>query len=126
MHCDPLNPHLLQWPVLLIHLHALDFGQRREALVPEQLPKDGVQPVQMRRGGKGDKKLAAVGVGALVGHAEDAPLVVLQPGADLVFEGRAIDGASALGVVRRTRVSGRAGLRHEGGDYAVEGGCVIV
>lgn len=35
-------------------------------------PKDGVLAVQPRRGGQSDEELTAVGVGACVGHAEDA------------------------------------------------------
>lgn len=113
MHRDLFNFDLLQGPVLAINLDGLDLGQRRETLVAQQLAEHGVQPVKVRRRGEGDKELAAVGVGPLVGHADDAALVVAQAGPDLVLEGRPVDGAPAFGVVGRVGVGGRASLRHE-------------
>lgn len=126
MNRHSLNPYILLRPVLLVDLDGLDFGQRCEALVAEQLAKHGVHAVEVGRGRKGNKELAAVGVGALICHAEHAALVVPQPRADLVVKGRPVDGPPALGVVWRVGLCGRAGLRHEGGDEAVEGGVVVV
>jgi hypothetical protein len=80
----------------------------------------------MRRGRKGNKELAAVGVRALVGHADNAVFVVSQPRPDLVFKGWPVDGAASFGVIGWTGVGRRAGLCHEGGDYAVDRGEVVV
>lgn len=126
MHCDPIDSHLLLDPILLIHLQSLQLCQRLQALVSNQLPEHRVQPVQMRGLVEQNEELGSVGVGPLVGHADDAPLVVSQHGPDLVFEGRAVNGPAALGVVGRGGVGGCPGLHHEGRDHAVEGGSVVV
>lgn len=126
MYRHPLNLHRFHRPVFLVHLNTLNPGQCREALVSKELSEYGVEPVQVRRSGEGDEELATVGVGPLVGHADDPPLVVTQSRSDLVLKGAAEDGPSALGVVGRVGMGWGAGLRHEGRDQAVERGAVII
>ena len=46
--------------------------------------------------GGGDEELRSVGVGAGVGHGEDAARLVLQSVLDLVVEGAAVDALAAL------------------------------
>lgn len=108
---------------LLVHVDSLELVEDFGAL--EQLAEDGVFAVEMGCGGKGDEELRAVCVGALVGHAHDAPGVVSQGGADLVVEelrGRVVDGRRRLGLWVGC---GAASLDHEAGDEAVEGAAVV-
>lgn len=126
MNGHPLNPHRLSRPILFIHLDLLDLCQSPQTLVPQQLPKYGVQPVQVRCGGEGDEKLAAVGVGPFVGHADDAAIVVPQPRSDLIVEGPAPDGATALGIIRGIGMRRSTRLSHESRDDTVEGRAVVV
>jgi hypothetical protein len=126
MNGHPLNPHRLSRPILFIHLDLLDLCQSPQTLVPQQLPKYGVQPVQVRCGGEGDEKLAAVGVGPFVGHADDAAIVVPQPRSDLIVEGPSPDGATALGIIRGIGMRRSTRLSHESRDDTVEGRAVVV
>lgn len=126
VHGDPLDPALLLGPALAIHLQRLHLGQRGHAVVPDELAKDRIQPVEVRRLVEDDEELRTVGAGPLVRHGDDPPLRVPQRRADLVFEGAAPDGPAALRVLGRRRVRGRAGLDHEGRDEAVEGRSVVV
>lgn len=111
--------HFLIRPVLLVGLdktHALDDTQT--AL---DATENSVLPIEPGCGCQGDKKLAAIGVGPTVGHAQDARAGVLERSRDLVFEFFAVDGlASATGT------GGVAGLDHEVGDDAVEDDIVVV
>lgn len=118
MNSDVSDLDTLLWTRLLVHLERLDLIKHLVAF--EQLSKDGVLPVQMRGRGKGDKELAAVGVGAFVGHAHNSTGIVSQRGADLVLEelvGRVIYGCGCLGLGVGF---GAAGLHHEAGDQAVQ------
>jgi len=76
-----------------------------------------VLAVQPAGDGGGEEELAAVGVGAGVGHGEDTFLGVLQ-GEVLILELVAVDGLAAGAVV----VGEVSALAHEPGDDAVEGG----
>lgn len=125
MHGDPFYSYRLRRSVLLVHLDLLDERQRPEAVVAKQLAEDGVQAVEVRRFVQQDEELAAVGPGSPVGHAHDAPLVVAQRAADLVFKRRPKDGPSALGVLGGG-VCRRAGLDHERGDQPVKGRVIVV
>ena len=123
---DLLDADLLLGPVLLVDVEAFDLGEGGKALVAEEAAEDGVEAVEVGRLVEEDEELAAVGVGTLVGHADDTAGAVLQGRADLVLEGGTVDGAAALGVVGRGGVRRGAGLDHEGGDEAMEGGFVVV
>jgi len=79
----------------------------------------------MRGGRKGNEELGAVSVGALVGHAHNAPCVVSQRRTNLIFEqlvGRIIDGSRGLGFGVG---GGTARLDHEVGNQTVEGAAVV-
>lgn len=116
---DFLNEDLLFRPVLPIDLHGFDLVQGGPAL--DDPPEDRVLPVQMVGFSKGEEELAAVGVGPLVRHGQDAAGVVSQSGLDLVFEGLAVDAGRVFGCAG----GGRAGLGHEGGYEAVEGRGIV-
>lgn len=121
MNCDLLNLNILLWPILPIHLDALQLPQRRQPLITNDMPKHGILPIQMRRLVQRDEELTPVRAWSLVRHANDAACVVSQGRADLVLEGLGPDGGAAFGLG-----GGRAGLDHEGGYEAVEGGGVVV
>jgi len=80
-------------------------------------PEDDVLAVQPRGLGRAEEELASVGVGAGVGHGEDAGSDVLLDEI-LVGELFAVDGLAA-GAVAAGKV---ASLAHEAGNDAVEGG----
>lgn len=122
---NPLDLYRLLRPVLPIHLHPLHLPQGLEPLVAEHAPEHGIQAVEVRRLVEQDEELAAVCVGTLVGHGDDAARRVAEGRAELVGEGLVPDGAARLGVFGG-RVGGPAGLDHEGGDEAVEGGAIVV
>lgn len=66
-----------------------------------------------------DEKLAAIGVGAAVGHGQDAALVVLQVIDQLIGEfavGCGVDAAAALAGARGVPTLQRAGSSGQGGD----------
>lgn len=71
--------------------------------------------VEVGRGAVGDEELAAVGVFAFVGHADDAAAGVRQRPVQFVGEGAAPDAGPAF--ARAGRV---APLQHEVADVAVE------
>jgi len=83
-------------------------------------PEDDVLAVQPRGLGRAEEELASVGVGAGVGHGEDAGSGVLLDEI-LVGELVAVDGLAA-GAVAAGEV---ASLAHEAGDDAMEGGALI-
>lgn len=121
MHRNPLNPHPLPFPnkpPLPIHLPLLQPPQRLHPLLPNHPPKHRILPIQMRRGPIRDEELAPVRVGPFVRHGHDPARVVAQRGADLVFE----VGAPDRGAGFRGGAGGGAGLDHEGGEGAVDGG----
>lgn len=123
---DAIDTKRVLGPVLLVHLDSLHLGERGEAVVANDLAKDSVEAVQVRRLVEHDKELGAVGAGPLVGHGDDAAVGMAQRGPNLVVKGAAPDGAAALGVLGRRGLGGPAGLDHELGDEAVEGGLVVV
>jgi hypothetical protein len=116
---DRVNANGLQRPVLVVDRDSLESIQCVESV--NQLPKDRVLAVQMRLLGVDDVELGEVGVGAFVGHGQNAPGIVLEGGRDLVLERRSPDrlsGLLALGV-------SRARLDHEALDVPVEGIVVV-
>lgn len=113
------NLDLVNRPVLgprLDEPHPLDNGE--PAL---DAAKDGVLAVEPRRRRQRDEELAAVRVGAGVGHAEDAGAVVAEVGVDLVGKLVAVDRGAAAAGARRV-----AGLDHKVGDDAVHERVVVV
>jgi len=73
--------------------------------------------VQPRRGGHGDKELAAVGVGPGIGHGKHARLGVLELRVKLV--GEFVARTAAAGALRI------AALDHEVGNHAMKNGAVV-
>lgn len=126
MHGNFVNRKRHPRAILLVDLDLFHLGQRREAVVANNLAKHGIQTVEVRRLVKHDEELRTVCAGALVGHRDDAALAVAQGRTDLVVKDAAPDGAAALGVLGRARVRGTPGLHHEAGDEAVEGRLVVV
>lgn len=132
---SPLRIHPL--PVVLLHYlcaNDLDFlggaifgagldqaHALHDAHAALDAAEDGVLAVEPGRGGEGDEELRAVGVGAGVGHAQDAGARVPQLGRDLVGELVAVDGGAAAARARRVPA-----LDHEGRDDAVEDDAVVV
>ena len=115
-------PRVLQRPTLLVHLQLLYLldnllatdnlqsecrcdeerkGFKQEPLLltnfESNLTKHHVHSVQMRRGGGGDEELAAVDVGALVGHGQQEGLLVLHH-EPLVLEHAVVDTLATLAV----------------------------
>merc|ERR1719345_265328 len=90
---------------LLDHVHALGH-----------LAEDAVLAVEEVRLGRTDEELAAVGVGARVGHRQRAGRAVADVEV-LVLELTAVDALAAHAVTR----GDVAALAHEAGDDAVEG-----
>lgn len=119
---------LLLRPVPTVDLHVLQRLQRADTLlaglvvgIEVHVPEDRVLAVQVPRGPVRDEELAAVGVFALVRHAERAPRVVLQWPLEFVAEVAAPDARPAF--PRPCRVPT---LDHEVADVAVEGHAVVV
>ena len=106
----PIAPSRLHTPQLLHNLHAINH-----------MPKDSMSAVQMPRRGQRDKKLASVGIGPSVRHAEDSGCGVGELGDDFVGESAAVDGGAAA-----AGAGGVAGLDHEVADDAVGGDGVVV
>lgn len=97
MYCDSLDLDSLLGPVFLVHGYLFNVVQHLVAL--QDFAKDCVLAVEVRSSDKGDEELRAVGVGALVGHADDASCVVSQGRTDLIFEelvGSVVDGGGRL------------------------------
>lgn len=125
MYGDALDTERLDGAILLVDLDSLHLGQRSDAVVANELPKDGVEPVQVRGLVEGDEELRPIGAWALIGHGEEASFGVPQCRPDLVLKGAAPDGFAALGILGG-RVGGGASLHHELRDQAVEGGFIVV
>lgn len=108
---------------LLVNRQFLQLIQNLPAF--QDLAKDRVLPIQMRRSSQRDKKLAAVGGRPLVSHAHDASRIVPERGPDLVLEevvGRVVDRRGRLGFWVG---GGAAGLQDEVGNYAMERAAVV-
>lgn len=103
-------------PLARIRPHLLDLPHDLLALGAQDSPKDDVLAVEKGRGRTGDEELAAVGVGARVGHREQVGRVVLE-GEVLVGEGGVV---VDRGRARAVRVQEVAALDHEVLDHAVE------
>src|SRR5579864_2529961 len=86
-------------------------------LTLRDLPKNSVFTIQPIRCDVGDEELAAVGVGAGVGHGERADLVFAGVVAGFVLE--TVPGTAAAGR------GGVAALNHEVGDDAMKDGAVV-
>ena len=85
-----------------------------------QLTEDSVCAIEPVSRTEGNEELAAVGVGACVGHAEQSSLIVLDVE---VFVGElgSVDGDSACAVVVREVTA----LGHEILDHSVEGAALV-
>src|SRR4029077_20134624 len=81
------------------------------------LAKDGVAPVQMRRGSERDEELRPIRVGAGIRHREDAGTVVAPLGTQLV--GEVVAGSTTAGP------GGIAALGHEPANDPVKRGAVV-
>lgn len=125
MDCDLLNEALFLRSTLLVHLNRLEFGQGSQAIVANQLPKDRVQTIEMRRFVKQNKELGSIRPGTFVGHGNDTTGVVFQRRPDLVLKWPAPNGLATLWVVRRW-VCWPASLDHEVWDQTMKGREVIV
>ena len=84
----------------------------------DDAPEDAVFAIEVGRGAKGDEELGAVGIGAGIGHGEDASTVVLE-GERASFVVKFVAGAAGA------CASWVATLGHEVADDAVEG-CAVV
>lgn len=91
---DTLDANRVFGSVLLVDLDRLHFVERVPAFY--YATKDGILPIKVRGLVKGKEKLATVGVGTFVGHAQNAALVVLELRFDLIFEGLTIDARTVL------------------------------
>jgi len=120
-HLGNLHPFLRSR--LLVDGQFLKLIQDLPAL--QDLAKDGVLPIQMRRSSQGDKELAAIGGGPFVSHAHDAPCVVPERRPYLVFKeliGCVVDGRGRL---RLWVGGGTAALQDKVWNDAVEGAAVV-
>ena len=103
--------YLILGLVVGVHAQVLDLLHDRHAL--DHLAEHHVLAVQVGGGHRGHEELRAVGVGAGVGHAEHARLVVLVLEV-LIREGLSVDGlppgAVALGEVAALGGEGLLGL----------------
>lgn len=77
--------------------------------------ENGVLAVQPGRWSERDEELRPIGIGARIGHAEDASTRVLQRWGDFVLEFLAVHGLAAT-----PGACGIAALNHEVGYYAVK------
>lgn len=114
-----LDANRILWPVLLVDLDRLHLIKSIPSF--QYATKDGVLSIKVRGLVKGDEELAAVGVGTLVGHAQNTALIVLELRLDLIFEGLTIDTGTVLCRSGRRR----AGLDHERRNETVEGRVII-
>lgn len=114
-----LDANRILWPVLLVDLYRLHLVKCIPSF--QYATKDSVLSIKVRGLVKGDEELAAVGVGALVGHAQNTTLVVLELRLDLILEGLPIDTGTVLCRSGRRR----AGLDHERRNETVEGRVII-
>jgi hypothetical protein len=114
MNVNALNANRIFGSVLLVDLNRLHLVE----CIPTfyHATKDGVLSIKVRGLVKSNEKLAAVGVGTLVGHAQNTALVVLELGLDLIFKRLTVDARAVLGRSGSRRTS----LDHEGWDEAVE------
>ena len=70
------NLHLLLWLVTWVLLRVLDLVD--DAIALKNFAEDNVTAIEPGGDGRGDEKLAAVGVFAGVGHAKKTSLAVLE------------------------------------------------
>lgn len=77
--------------------------------------------IQPRRRRQRNKELTPIRVRPAIRHTQDSGAGVFEGGRDFVFEVGAVDGAAAAAGAGRI-----ASLDHEGGDYTVDGGVVVV
>lgn len=73
---DTLNANGVLGSILFVDLDRLHLVQSVPSFY--YATKDGVLSIKVRGLVKGDEKLAAVGVGAFVGHTQNAALVVFE------------------------------------------------
>jgi len=86
MHRDSLNLNFLLRSVLFVHLYNLHLCQCRQAIIPQDVTKDSILPIQMWSLLKAYEKLAAVRRRTLVGHADNSSSIMSQRGSNFVFE----------------------------------------
>ena len=120
MHGDIFYAEGFLWPVLLVDSNGFHLGERRDAVVPNDLPEHGIHAIQMGRLVQENEELGAVCAWAFVGHGHHAASTVSQRRPDFVLKGTTPDGLAALGVFGG-RIGGSTSLYHELGYRAVEG-----
>src|SRR6267378_1550680 len=107
------------WGFGAVHAVAADFGDFFDYVVAfDYFAEDGVLAGEPAGVGDRDEEVAAVGVGAGVGHGQFAGLLEAVFGA-LGFVGELVAGAAHAGAF------GVAALDHELGDDAMEDGAVV-
>jgi hypothetical protein len=116
---DALDTNRIFGSVLLVDLNRLHLVEGVPAFY--YATKDGVLSIKVRGLVESNEKLAAVGVGTLVGHAQDTALVVLELRFDLIFKRLTVDARTILGCSGSRRTS----LDHEGWDEAMEGRVIV-
>jgi len=95
MNVDALNADRIFRSVLLVDLNRFHLVECVPAFY--HTTKDGVLSIKVRGLVECEEKLAAVGVGTLVGHAQNTALIVLELRLDFIFKGLAIDARAVLG-----------------------------
>lgn len=116
---DTLDANWVLGSILLVDLDRLHLVKSVPSFY--YTTKDSVLSIQVRSLVKGNEKLAAVGIGTFVGHAQNAALVVFELRFDLIFKRLAIDARTVLG----RSGSRRTGLDHERRDETVEGRVIV-
>lgn len=91
---DALDTNRVFGSVLLVDLNRLHLVECVPAFY--YATKDSVLSIEVRGLVKGEEKLAAVGVGTLVGHAQNTALVVLELRFDFIFKGLTVDTRAVL------------------------------
>jgi hypothetical protein len=113
------NLHLFHRSILLINF---DQPHPLHNLHPRlDPPKNRMFTIQPRRRRQRNEKLTAVCIRPCICHTQYPSTRVSQSRMEFVFELFAVDGGTAAAGAGRV-----AALDHKGGDYAVEGGGVVV
>lgn len=118
MNRHPLQDYVHSGTILLPNRHALCSIENVETV--NHLSNDGVDIVEVRLWGIGEKELGSVGVWTIIGHGDYPTRAVSAFRMELVANGAAIDGLAPL-----TSATGVSALQHKPLHVAVKERLVV-